>query len=83
MHARIGMLRALNRNVERVFNPDRKDTNWGKQTALVVVVALEALAHSRLRFPIEFRPAISLAPRPHFQLPEDVRRSRYRVIQQR
>src|SRR6202030_4375480 len=24
MHARIGMLRALNRNVERVFNPDRK-----------------------------------------------------------
>jgi hypothetical protein len=22
MHARIGMLRALNRNVERVFNPD-------------------------------------------------------------
>jgi hypothetical protein len=31
----------------------------------------------------EFRPAISLAPRPHFRLPEDVRRSRYRVIQQR
>jgi hypothetical protein len=26
MHARVGMLRALNRNVERVFNPDRKDT---------------------------------------------------------
>ena len=25
MHARIGMLRALNRHVERVFNPDRKD----------------------------------------------------------
>jgi hypothetical protein len=37
-----------------VFNPDRKDTNWGKQTALVVVVASEALAHSRLRFPTEF-----------------------------
>jgi hypothetical protein len=31
MHARVGMLRALNRNVERVFNPDRKDTNWGKR----------------------------------------------------
>jgi hypothetical protein len=31
MHARIGMLRALNRNVERVFNPDRKDTQWGKR----------------------------------------------------
>jgi hypothetical protein len=31
MHARIGVLRALNRNVERVFNPDRKDTHWGKR----------------------------------------------------
>jgi len=30
MHARIGMLRALNRNVERVFNPSRKDTHCGK-----------------------------------------------------
>jgi hypothetical protein len=30
LHARVGMLRALNRNVERVFNPDRKDTHWGK-----------------------------------------------------
>jgi hypothetical protein len=31
MHARIGVMRALNRNVERVFNPDRKDTHWGKR----------------------------------------------------
>jgi hypothetical protein len=31
MHARVGMLRALNRHVERVFNPDRKDTHWGKR----------------------------------------------------
>jgi hypothetical protein len=31
MLARIGMLRALHRNVERVFNPDRKDTHWGKR----------------------------------------------------
>jgi hypothetical protein len=31
MHARIGVLRALHRNVERVFNPDRKDTHWGKR----------------------------------------------------
>jgi hypothetical protein len=29
MHARIGMLRALNRNVERVFNSSRKDTHRG------------------------------------------------------
>jgi hypothetical protein len=31
MHARVGMLRALNRNVERVFNPDRKNPHWGKR----------------------------------------------------
>ena len=31
MHARIGVLRALNRHVERVFNPSRKDTHWGKR----------------------------------------------------
>jgi len=30
MHARIGMLRALHRNVERVFS-DRKDPHWGKR----------------------------------------------------
>jgi hypothetical protein len=31
MFARIGIMRALNRNVPRVFNPDRKDTHWGKR----------------------------------------------------
>ena len=31
MHTRIGMMQALNRNVERMFNPDRKDTHWGKR----------------------------------------------------
>jgi hypothetical protein len=31
MMARIGVMRALNRNVERVFNPDRNDTHWGKR----------------------------------------------------
>src|SRR5467141_4287239 len=31
MMARIGMLRALNRNVERVFNQSRKDTHWGRR----------------------------------------------------
>jgi hypothetical protein len=31
MFARIGVMRALNRDVERVFNPDRKDTHWGKR----------------------------------------------------
>jgi hypothetical protein len=31
MHVHIGMLRALNRRVEREFNPDRKDTHWGKR----------------------------------------------------
>jgi hypothetical protein len=31
MHVRIGILRALNRNVERTFNPDRKDKHWGQR----------------------------------------------------
>jgi len=30
MFARIGFMRGLNRHVPRVFNPDRKDTHWGK-----------------------------------------------------
>jgi hypothetical protein len=29
MFARIGIMRAMNRNVERVFNPSRKDTHGG------------------------------------------------------
>ena len=29
--ARAATLRAINRNVEQVFNPDRKDTHWGKR----------------------------------------------------
>jgi hypothetical protein len=28
MFARIGVMRALNRHVERVFNSDRKDQHW-------------------------------------------------------
>lgn len=31
MFARIGMMKALNRNVERAFNPSRKETHWGKR----------------------------------------------------
>ena len=31
MHARIGVMRALNRHVEHVFNPDRKDPHWGRR----------------------------------------------------
>jgi hypothetical protein len=31
MFARIGVMRALNRHAERVFNPDRKETHWGKR----------------------------------------------------
>jgi hypothetical protein len=30
MHSRIGMLRALNRNIERTLT-DRKDSHWGKR----------------------------------------------------
>ena len=31
MFARIGIMRAINRHVERVFNPSRKDTHWGRR----------------------------------------------------
>jgi hypothetical protein len=31
MHARIGVMRALHRNAERVFNPDRKENHWGNR----------------------------------------------------
>jgi hypothetical protein len=31
MLARIGVMKALNRHVERVFNPDLKETHWGKR----------------------------------------------------
>jgi hypothetical protein len=31
MMARIGIMRAQNRHVERVFNPDRKDTRWERR----------------------------------------------------
>jgi hypothetical protein len=31
MHARVGMLRALNRQVERTFDSSRKDTHRGRR----------------------------------------------------
>jgi hypothetical protein len=31
MFARIGVMRALNRHLERVFNPDMKDHRWGRR----------------------------------------------------
>ena len=31
MSARIGLMRALNRHVERVFDPSRKDKHWGRR----------------------------------------------------
>jgi hypothetical protein len=31
MFARIGIMRALNRHVERVFNPNRENPHWGKR----------------------------------------------------
>jgi hypothetical protein len=31
MFARIGLMRALNRHVERVFDPSRKEKHWGRR----------------------------------------------------
>ena len=33
MLARIGVMRALNRHVERAFSPDRKDPHWSQAQA--------------------------------------------------
>jgi hypothetical protein len=35
MFARIGVMRALNRHVERVFDPSRKEHHWGKRRNIV------------------------------------------------
>jgi hypothetical protein len=32
MFARIGVMRALNRHVVRLFNPDRSESHWGKRS---------------------------------------------------
>jgi hypothetical protein len=31
MFAKMGVLQAINRNVVRVFNPERKDHHWGRR----------------------------------------------------
>jgi hypothetical protein len=31
MFAHIGIMRAINRHLERVFNSERKDTHWGQR----------------------------------------------------
>jgi hypothetical protein len=31
MFARIAVMRTLNRHFERVFNPERKETHWGRR----------------------------------------------------
>ena len=31
LHARVGMLRALNRHIERKFNSSRKEAHWGRR----------------------------------------------------
>jgi hypothetical protein len=31
MHARVGVLRAQNRNIVREFNPSQKEPHWGKR----------------------------------------------------
>ena len=33
MFARIGVMRALNRHVERVFDPSRKEKHWGRRNS--------------------------------------------------
>jgi hypothetical protein len=59
MFARIGIMRALNRNVERVFNPDRKDHHWGapeaKERPMTARRRLPRRSHSERVFQIRRR----------------------------
>jgi hypothetical protein len=46
MFARIAVMKALNRHVERVFNPERKDTHWVKRKlkrAIPLATGLDAV----------------------------------------
>jgi hypothetical protein len=35
MHARVGVMRAINRHIERVFAAPRKLTHWGRRSASI------------------------------------------------
>ena len=56
-----GVLRALNRNVGRVFSPDRKDTHWEKRKA---AARRSQVARSRLpSWRLSLRPSRALMHR--------------------
>ena len=64
MFARIGVMRALNRNIERVLDPSRKDHHWGKRKlaagyAKITRIGLGATALNYLEVPspIQRRPS--------------------------
>jgi len=48
MFARIGIMRAINRPVERVFDSSRKDKHWGKRKLKRDVLELSAIQRSGL-----------------------------------
>jgi hypothetical protein len=43
MIARIDIMRALKRHVEREFDPSRKDANWGKWCGIIETPSLLAM----------------------------------------
>ncbi len=49
MFARTGVMRALNRHVECVFDPSRKDHHWGKQKLKRDQVRLDSLRRGDCR----------------------------------
>jgi hypothetical protein len=58
MLARIGVMRALRRNEERVFNSDRKEIRWGKRK-----LARDRQPHVRFCPHIGLKPTISALPK--------------------
>jgi hypothetical protein len=59
MFARIGVMRALNRNVVREFNPDRKDTHWGGRKLARDRWVPEQINRRRFDFPVRLSWVVS------------------------
>ena len=54
MTARIAVMEALDPHVERVVNPERNETHWGKRSSsgtnnLPSITGLDALQHNEMR----------------------------------
>ena len=73
MFARIGVKRALNRHVERVFNPDRKEHHSGRKRARSMTLGRCPLD----KFFVQPMTTVATPPNPSAHKPTGNRASRY------